>query len=318
MNLPAHRYQFRIIPLEETRLPEYKGSTFRGGFGHAFKKVVCTFKGKVCDDCLLRHRCVYSYVFETPPPETTERMTKYLRAPHPFVIKPPLDKKTGYGPGEAIDFGLVLIGRADDYLPYFIYAFDELGKLGIGKGKAKYRLDSVERDGEPLYDGASGVLKPASIPPPVVSDPPAAVRMANALSLRFLTPLRIVSNGELNSALDFQSFFRTLLHRISLLSYFHCGKELDLDFTGLIERAGRVVTESKSLRWHDWERWSARQETKIKMGGVVGRIEFSGDLGEFLPYLRQGEMVHVGKGTAFGLGWYEVVVAEAASVTPPL
>jgi hypothetical protein len=129
MKLPAHRYQFRIIPLEETRLPEYKGSTFRGGFGHAFKKVVCTFKGKECDDCLLRHRCIYSYVFETPPPADTERMTKYRRAPHPFIIEPPLDKKTGYAPGEAITFGLVLIGRADDYLPYFIYAFDELGKL---------------------------------------------------------------------------------------------------------------------------------------------------------------------------------------------
>jgi len=317
MILTAHRYQFRIIPLEETRLPEYKGSTFRGGFGHAFKKVVCTFKGKECDDCLLRHRCVYSYVFETPPPAATERMTKYRRAPHPFVIKPPLDKKTGYAPGEAITFGLVLIGRADEYLPYFIYAFDELGKLGIGKGKAKYRLDRVERDGEILYEGKAGVLKPSS-PTSASPDPTLAGQTANALALRFLTPLRIVSNGELNSAPDFQSIFRTLLRRISLLSYFHCGIDLDLDFTGLIERAGQVVTESKSFRWHDWERWSARQETKMKMGGVVGRMAFSGDLGEFLPYLRQGELLHVGKGTAFGLGWYEMKVMEAASVTPPL
>ncbi|MFH1027814.1 MAG: CRISPR system precrRNA processing endoribonuclease RAMP protein Cas6 [Pseudomonadota bacterium] len=311
MYLPARRYQFRLIPLEETRLPEYKGSTFRGGFGHAFKKVVCTFKGKECDDCLLRQRCVYSYVFETPPPETTERMTKYRRAPHPFVIKPPLNKKTHYAPGEAIDFGLVLIGRADDYLPYFIYAFDELGKLGIGKGKAKYRLDRVEREGEILYEGKTGVLKP------VVHDrDPASETAINTgtddghvqkIALRFLTPLRIVSNGELNSAPDFQSIFRTMLRRISLLSYFHCGIDMDVDFTGLIERAGQVVTESKSLRWHDWERWSARQDTKMKMGGVVGRISFSGDLGEFLPYLRQGELLHVGKGTAFGLGWYEMV-----------
>lgn len=311
MYLPARRYQFRLIPLEETRLPEYKGSTFRGGFGHAFKKVVCTFKGKECDDCLLRQRCVYSYVFETPPPETTERMTKYRRAPHAFVIKPPLNKKTHYAPGEAIDFGLVLIGRADDYLPYFIYAFDELGKLGIGKGKAKYRLDRVEREGEILYEGKTGVLKA------VVRDrDPASETAINTdtddghvqqIALRFLTPLRIVSNGELNSAPDFQSIFRTLLRRISLLSYFHCGIDMDVDFTGLIERAGQVVTESKSLRWHDWERWSARQDTKMKMGGVVGRISFSGDLGEFLPYLRQGELLHVGKGTAFGLGWYEMV-----------
>ncbi len=306
MNLPAHRYQFRIIPLEETRLPEYKGSTFRGGFGHAFRQVVCTFKGKECDDCLLRHRCVYSYVFETPPPATTERMTKYRRAPHPFVIEPPLDTKTRFAPGEAIDFGLVLIGRADDYLPYFIYAFDELGKLGIGKGKAKYRLDTVQREGEILYEGSRGVLKPSAAPPPASADPFTAGQTATNLSLRLLTPLRIVSNGELNSVPDFQSIFRTLLRRISLLSYFHCGNEPDLDFTGLIERAGQVVTEFRSLRWHDWERWSARQDTRMKMGGVVGRMSFCGDLGEFLPFMRQGELLHVGKGTAFGLGWYEM------------
>lgn len=310
MNLPAHRYQFRLIPLEETRLPEYKGSTFRGGFGHAFKKVVCTFKGKECDDCLLRHRCVYSYVFETPPPETTERMTKYRRAPHPFVIKPPLDKKTRYAPGEALTFGLVLIGRADEYLPYFIYAFDELGKLGIGKGKAKYRLDRVEREGEILYEGKTGVLKAVDRyrGPSSVTETPTDTDDGHVqrISLRLLTPLRIVSNGELNSAPDFQSIFRTLLRRISLLSYFHCGIDMDVDFTGLIERSGQVVTESRSLRWHDWERWSARQDTKMKMGGVVGRISFNGDLGEFLPYLRQGELLHVGKGTAFGLGWYEM------------
>ena len=306
INLPAHRYQVRIIPLEKTRLPEYKGSTFRGAFGHAFRKVVCTFKGKECDDCLLRQRCIYSYVFETPPPEGSERMTKYRRAPHPFVIEPPLDSKTGYAPGEEIDFGLVLIGRADDYLPYFIYAFDELGKLGIGKGKARFRLDTVEREGQILYEGKAGVLKPFSAPLPVSPDPTLACQAANSLSLRFLTPLRIVSNGELNSTPDFQSILRTLLRRISLLSYFHCGIDLDLDFSGLIERAGQVVTESRSLRWHDWERWSARQETKMKMGGVVGRISFSGDLGEFLPYLRMGELLHVGKGTVFGLGWYEI------------
>lgn len=312
MDLPAHRYQFSIIPLEKTHLPEYKGSTFRGGFGHAFKKVVCTFKGKGCDDCLLRQRCIHSYVFETPPPEGNEPMTKYRRAPHPFVIEPPLDRKTSYPPGETITFSLVLIGRADDYLPYFIYAFDELGKIGIGKGKAKYRLDAVRLNGEQLYDGKSGILKPllpGRIPDSEADPSPLPAKTTDngqnqQITLRFITPLRIVTNGELNSSPDFQTIFRTLLHRISLLSHFHCGMDPELDSSGLIERAGGVITQFRSLRWRDWERWSSRQDTRMKMGGVVGRIIFSGELEEFLPYLRLGELLHVGKGTAFGLGWY--------------
>jgi hypothetical protein len=68
---------------------------------------------------------------------------KYKAAPHPFVIEPPPEKRRGYKPGDEINFGLTLIGRAIDYLPYFIYTFDELGKMGIGKGKAQYELKTV-------------------------------------------------------------------------------------------------------------------------------------------------------------------------------
>jgi hypothetical protein len=46
-------------------------------------------------------------------------------------------------PGDAVIFNLLLIGRAIDYLPYFIYTFEELGKVGIGKGRGKYSLTYV-------------------------------------------------------------------------------------------------------------------------------------------------------------------------------
>ncbi|OPX88851.1 MAG: hypothetical protein A4E52_01161 [Pelotomaculum sp. PtaB.Bin013] len=40
----------------------------------------------------------------------------------------------------------------------------------------------------------------------------------------------------------------------------------------------------------------------MNLGGVVGRVEYEGDLGEFMPLLRLGELVHVGKGAVFGMG----------------
>jgi len=82
-------------------------------------------------------------VFETPPPSDTTKMRKYPFAPHPFVITPPLESKTSYREGETLCFELTLIGKAVDYLPYFIYTFDELGCMGIGKGKGKYKLEEV-------------------------------------------------------------------------------------------------------------------------------------------------------------------------------
>lgn len=42
----AVRFQFSIVPDDILVLPSYKGSTFRGAFGHAFKKVVCAVKAR--------------------------------------------------------------------------------------------------------------------------------------------------------------------------------------------------------------------------------------------------------------------------------
>ena len=80
------RFVLTLRALDVIELPPYKGSTFRGGFGTAFKKVVCTIKGTECDNCLLKSKCIYSYIFETPPPEDYEILRKYENAPHPFII----------------------------------------------------------------------------------------------------------------------------------------------------------------------------------------------------------------------------------------
>jgi hypothetical protein len=314
----ASRHLFTLTPLDHLKLPPYKGSTLRGGFGHAFKRVVCTFRDRPCDGCLLKHRCVYAYVFETPPPENTTKMTKYLRAPHPFVIEPPMEEKELFRPGEPLTFGLVLVGRALDYLPYFVYAFEELGKMGIGRGKGKYRLEAVTLNGETVYDGASGVLKsrePGPYPVGVSVDLDRAneeiTDNGQQTRITFLTPTRLVHEGNLDPDPAFQTIFRTLLRRLSMLSYFHCGQELEVDYRGLIERAGEVGIVAKRTRWHDWERYSARQDERMKLGGFVGEMTFSGVPPEFLPFLEVGELVHVGKGTGFGLGRYEVGQASA-------
>jgi CRISPR/Cas system endoribonuclease Cas6 (RAMP superfamily) len=42
------------------------------------------------------------------------------------------------------------------------------------------------------------------------------------------------------------------------------------------------------------------------MGGLVGRVTYEGDLSDYLPLLALGELVHVGKGTVFGNGQYQI------------
>jgi CRISPR/Cas system endoribonuclease Cas6 (RAMP superfamily) len=53
-------------------------------------------------------------------------------------------------------------------------------------------------------------------------------------------------------------------------------------------------------------RYSGRQEHRISMGGFVGDVTFEGDVQPFVQIIKAGEILHVGKGTAFGLGRYGV------------
>jgi CRISPR-associated endoribonuclease Cas6 len=309
-------FHLTINALEPLVLPPYKGSTLRGGFGTTFRRVVCGVRDKECAGCMLKGRCVYSYIFETPIPADTEIMRKYEAAPHPFVIEPPPERRRGYEAGEELVFGLTLVGRAIDYLPYFVYTFDELGKSGLGKGRGKFELKSVMSEGKTIYSSEKKrltVFGKKSLPldlGPFDSDE----GQASSLTLNFLTPTRIAYNGKLTLEMEFHTIARSLLRRISLLSYFHGNHNGGpaFNFKEIIEKATTVRTIDRKLRWYDWERYSGRQEKRINMGGFVGEISFEGDLGPFMPLIKAGEVLHVGKGTVFGLGRYEAKGGQAA------
>ncbi|MDI6728963.1 MAG: CRISPR system precrRNA processing endoribonuclease RAMP protein Cas6 [Thermodesulfovibrionales bacterium] len=240
-------------------------------------------------------------------------MRKYKAAPHPFVIEPPLEKRTGYTPEHEINFNLVLIGRAMEYLPYFIYAFEEIGEIGIGKGRGKYSLKTVKaltNDKLPysiIYDSNSKTIKSFECSPQIISFPDCQVSDNKHLSLTFLTPMRISYNNALTANPEFHILVRNLLRRLSLIAYFHCDVDMtQWDFRGIIEMAKEVRVKQNSLRWFDWERYSARQDTRMKLGGFIGDIIFEGNINPFMSLIRVGELIHVGKGTTFGLGKYEV------------
>jgi hypothetical protein len=289
----------------------------RGGFGTAFKQTVCVVEHRDCGRCLLRTTCAYPYVFDTPAPPDAARMRKYTAAPHPFVLLPPLEQKERYEPGERLHVGWTLVGKGAQYLPYFIYAFERLGAhQGLGRGRGRFTLEEVSwlsPHAEPvaIYRGEAQVLRHAfrlldvrDLATPFDSDE------RSRLTLHFHTPTRLVYQGALTDTPSFHVILRALLRRLSNLAYFHCGTVLQLDFRRLIDMAEDVVAVTRWLQWYDWERYSARQKTRMKMGGFVGRVTYAGNLAPFLPLLRLGAMVHIGKGATFGLGKYDIVTEE--------
>ncbi|MGA2228170.1 MAG: CRISPR system precrRNA processing endoribonuclease RAMP protein Cas6, partial [Syntrophobacteraceae bacterium] len=241
-HITVGQFGLKLKALDEIHLPAYKGSTLRGGFGYALKEVSCALKRQECRTCMLRDRCVYLYLFETPPPPDSEMMRLYPTAPHPFIIEPPDNGDRLVPQGGYFEFGLTVVGRALDYLPYFIYAFLHLGEKGFGKGKGKFSLENVCAMSPSgfisVYQKENQTLKnPDNFPTPLsVEARCEALGSSERLTIHFKTPTRIKSEGRLTGEPEFHHLIRSLLRRLSALSYFHCDRKLDVDFKGLIER----------------------------------------------------------------------------------
>jgi hypothetical protein len=292
------KYGFRCVFETDAILPPYKGSTFRGVFGHALKKVVCALKRQECEECLLKEKCVYSFVFENA----------FI---HPYVIEPPDTSKTIYSAGDQFDFNLLLFGKATSFLPYFIYAFDIIGKEGIGKrinGKAgRFRLESVSSDGRQVYSTNDGkILQNDFANKLSLSDFRDKAGRLNSVEICFRTPLRLKYRNHLESKLPFHVLVRAMLRRVSSLENSYGDGEPDIEYSELVKNAEKVSTTASTLGWFDWKRYSNRQEQSMLMGGITGNVTYSGEIAEFLPLIKYCEYVHLGKQTSFGLGKIEI------------
>ncbi|MEW5979659.1 MAG: CRISPR system precrRNA processing endoribonuclease RAMP protein Cas6 [Acidobacteriota bacterium] len=137
-------FRFVLEPCQPLMVPAYsKGNMLRGGFGHAFRRLCCIPQCRDTHSCPLTATCPYKAVFEPAPPPGADRLSKNQDVPRPFVFRPPRDERTRYEPGSVFEFDLVLLGRALDYLPYFVLAFRELGTEGLGLNRARCLLQSV-------------------------------------------------------------------------------------------------------------------------------------------------------------------------------
>jgi len=224
------------------------------------------------------------------------------RAPHPFVLGRP-------GPPEqlvgTVPLRLVLIGRSIDYLPHVVWAVHAMSQRGLGAQRRRYRLARLlvqnEEGGTEVWDFDGRLLVRAGFRRYRAGQDLSDER-ASRIRLRFLTPLRIRHQRRLCTHLTFPILMTNVLRRLYLLDRFHGDGTWEFEHRELIEAAEGVRTVRYNLRWHDWTRYSSRQDTKMQLGGLIGEVEFEGDLTPFLPYLRVSEEVHVGRNTSFGLG----------------
>ncbi len=304
------RLKLHFKASEPIKLPPLPGSVFRGGFGAALQRTCCTVKSRDCGGCMLNTSCVYATVFETAFSHVENSKYRLQDYPRPFIIEPPFPSPAVIDPGTSFTCRLTIMGHAIDFLPYFVFAFCELGKSGLGSSRGKYRLERVDGDIEEndliVFDGDSQQFVNHA-PIKSFSDFFSDRTPVSNMSITFEKPTRVKDKNRLTKDLSFQLFMKNLLRRLSILAFVCRGEPWELDYHDILKQASEVQRKSSHLYWYDWKRYSSRQKESMKLGGFLGTVDFKGDLANFLPFLRLGEYLHLGKACTFGLGKYRIM-----------
>jgi hypothetical protein len=250
--------QFTLRAEERITLPPFSSSTFRGAFGGQFRRIACAPHCMEANTCLLATACAYARVFEAQPTAAGYRPASEGGLPPPFIIHPPPPALAVVKAGETFSFHLTLVGEARQYLPYFILTWRELGRVGLGQARSRFRLEKVESrralapgGDEPrlIYSAADELVRNEVQTLTAARLWAAHEQTATRLKLELVTPLRLKTGGEfLQTAPPFAVLLGALLRRLESLSFFYCGGSLALDYRALLERAREVQTVASALR----------------------------------------------------------------------
>lgn len=262
----------------------------RGDFDAAFRRAV-SCRRPDCAGCLTAGSCPYPANFGQKIAKDPEAVKRHQKPPLPFVFDfpmlPPAPNR-----GAALELAITLFGTAvQDASRYLTAVRFLLQSLPAAITKIEAQSPGGGRSVVAAGDNPAlpllGALDPAQ-PGPLAPD---------ALSIQFLTPLKLVNEGRLVKSITFSRFARSLMRRVSSLAYYYEGEEQSLDYRWLSQLSDSVKTVYTDCRFVCWEGRPA---------GITGRISFQGNLEPFHLLLQVGVATHLGKSASFGFGAYRI------------
>jgi hypothetical protein len=251
-----------------------------------------------------------------------------------------------YEEGERFAFGLTLYAQALQLFPYVVLAAGEFERGGIGRKRKQadgrwrrgtlaiqevWAENPLTGERRPVMQAGDRMVQVPDVPithrqvrewvesritdhGSCIADHGArAADQAPCITIRFLTPTRIIERGRLLKPDDFrfQPFFQRLMERLEALSRDFSDTPLVFDDPrGLIEAAGRVHVVENRLTWQELRSYSTRQRRATPTSGLLGTVVLAaGEVdgwSSFWPWLVWGQFVHVGKDAVKGNGWCRI------------
>lgn len=269
----------------------------RSVLGRRLKHISCVLKHSKCDKCPLNKKCAYSVLFENPIDRNNAELSGRDRAPSPYIIQCGSYQKECV---KEIDVSVIFIDRGAEYIGYFLLALKLAGNDGLFKERIKYEITSlsckgINRDLE--FDFSSLPLNTYEYENTGQSE-------NKRLNIKFITPFRYKRDGRYVSDINMEDIIISIKRRLNILSYFYgSGEKIDVaDTIGNFEY-------DKHLKWHENSRYSGRQGTVMKLGGIWGNMKVSGTFSAGqLSLLKAASIFNIGKSVSFGLG--HVIIEE--------
>lgn len=278
----------RMLPLRfllrsaGMNFPEFSGSAWHGGLGMT----------------LAQHA-----------PQAFDRLYQTAPESRLYALLPPLAQRIAGG--EPFELRITLFGHGTEHALAVTQAIAELGRSGLRPGGHYEMLaaSSIDPQGEtPFLTAQAGFI---ALPhtraaqeylPPVASPIPAC-------RIQFATPLRIKEGNDLlRAAPGYAQLLRRTFGRIDQLAHVAgetppLAKNLRAE---LYAQAERVQIQTSTINAHRLERRSARSGQQMQFGGIVGAVEYTGEMQTTLPWLKLARLAQLGGKTAFGFGGIEI------------
>jgi hypothetical protein len=236
-------------------------------------------------------------------------------------------------PGERFEFGLTLYAQALQLFPYVVLTVRTFEEGGIGRrmerANGRWRRGTVRvqevwaenpltGERQPVLDSGDNTVQVPDVPIThrqvcKFAGEQVSKSASGQVTLRFLTPTRLVESGRLVKphTFRFKPLLQRLLDRLESLSRDFSDTKLDVDFSGLVAASEAVRVVDNRFWWEELRSYSTRRRADSPTSGLLGTVILEADdWTPFMPFLVWGQFTHVGKDATKGNGEYRIVNSE--------
>jgi len=307
INLAKFRFWFiaqkKINTLENMPL-------LRGKIGFLFKQKVCkhqNFKTALCIDCIEKKECLYTNLF------SPDIINKNLIKPYIISVES-FDNVNDINYGDRGWIYLTLFGPAVKFFNLFLEIFYfAIESLPIYSDQLELMIPELccnsnnnnNENIDKIYKNNKNKLVYYDLNDWISQFINNYNTKTKDIKIIFKSPIRLKKNKSfvLNN-LSFLILIQTIIRRLRDLKRSY-GNDKDMGkLENILKEAKTISIRENHLFWYRHKRYSFSQKKNVFLDGFCGNIHYIGNIDPFIPLLKAGELLHIGKGTTCGNGKY--------------